>query len=381
MVTCEITGKNYSNLRKLSFSLKKMTPEVSQQEYYDKYLLKNNEKVCKFCKKNDSQFLSLIRGYKHNCNDKVCVSKSRQTHTLEYFKAFYSEEEALIKYTEKLNKSSVAIKNSYIKNLEINPNFSKEKSHNTINFWLKRGYSEEEAKLKSDNVMKDIHKKTKNIKDSDPEKYKKLATTSLTYWLNKGYTTEEAYFKLKERQTTFSLEKCILNFGKEEGQKIWQNRQDKWQKTLNDKTPDDIYKINKSKVSLKKNTSKISQIFCWDLYNSLDERFKNDTYFSELNNEYSYKYGNNYYRYDYTNIEYKKVIEFQGDFWHCNPSIYDNNYYHKVQKKYAYEILEKDLHKKQIAIINNCDILQIWESDYTKNPKQTIERCIQFITT
>ena len=38
---------------------------------------------------------------------------------------------------------------------------------------------------------------------------------------------------LKERQTTFTLDKCIFKYGEIEGQKIFRNRQEKWQETLN----------------------------------------------------------------------------------------------------------------------------------------------------
>ena len=60
------------------------------------------------------------------------------------------------------------------------------------------------------------------------------------------------------------------------------------------------------------------------------------------------------------------VIEYYGDYWHCNPKFYDKNYFHKIMKRFAYEIWEKD--KKRINYIYNHEfnkkitILIIWES-------------------
>lgn len=64
--------------------------------------------------------------------------------------------------------------------------------------------------------------------------------------------------------------------------------------------------------------------------------------------------------------ELKIVIEYYGDYWHCNPKFYNENYYHKIMKRFAYEIWEKD--KTRIDYLfnhefkKNITILIIWES-------------------
>lgn len=73
--------------------------------------------------------------------------------------------------------------------------------------------------------------------------------TRIEYYLNKGYTQEESELLLKERQTTFSLEKCIEKYGEELGVEIFNNRQEKWQNTLKSKTQEEIDDINKRKSS------------------------------------------------------------------------------------------------------------------------------------
>ena len=56
--------------------------------------------------------------------------------------------------------------------------------------------------------------------------------TRIDYYLNKGYNEDESIEKLKKRQQTFTLEKCIQKYGQEDGYKIYSDRQNKWQKSL-----------------------------------------------------------------------------------------------------------------------------------------------------
>ena len=52
------------------------------------------------------------------------------------------------------------------------------------------------------------------------------------YWLSKGYNEEEAKQLISKSQKTFSLEACIKKYGLEEGIKRFEKRQDKWLRSL-----------------------------------------------------------------------------------------------------------------------------------------------------
>lgn len=80
---------------------------------------------------------------------------------------------------------------------------------------------------------------------------KSISSTSIEHYINKGLSLEEAKIALHERQSTFSLEKCIKKHGEIDGTLIWQARQDKWQKSLNNKTKAEIDNINIKKGSNK----------------------------------------------------------------------------------------------------------------------------------
>lgn len=108
-------------------------------------------------------------------------------------------------------------------------------------YWLKRGYSEEEAeteisKIQGRNTKEEFLKRHGANFEVRYAQYKETLRnsfeTTLNYWLNQGYSEEEARLKQSDRQRTFTLEKCIEKYGQVNGYKVWKQRQDKWQKTL-----------------------------------------------------------------------------------------------------------------------------------------------------
>lgn len=63
------------------------------------------------------------------------------------------------------------------------------------------------------------------------------------------------------------------------------------------------------------------------------------------------------------------IIEYNGDYWHCNPNKYDQDYYHKLKKKTAKEIWERDNIKIDLIKKNGYTLEVLWEYDYNQNPK------------
>jgi hypothetical protein len=63
---------------------------------------------------------------------------------------------------------------------------------------------------------------------------------TLEYWQKRGFDEQTAKLKLKQRQRTFSLERCIKKYGEEKGIEIFNKRQEKWQNTLNSKSEEEI---------------------------------------------------------------------------------------------------------------------------------------------
>lgn len=74
------------------------------------------------------------------------------------------------------------------------------------------------------------------------------------------------------------------------------------------------------------------------------------------------------------------VIEFNGDYWHCNPKLYESTDRIKGNRT-ANDVWERDHKKIQTAIDFGYNVLVVWESEFLKNKEGTIERVIKWMQT
>jgi G:T-mismatch repair DNA endonuclease (very short patch repair protein) len=72
--------------------------------------------------------------------------------------------------------------------------------------------------------------------------------------------------------------------------------------------------------------------------------------------------------YDIYIPKYNLLIEYNGDYWHCNPKKYSEDYFHSKKNKTAKEIWEYDKNKLDLANQRGYNYIVIWESDYKLNP-------------
>lgn len=196
--------------------------------------------------------------------------------------------------------------------------------------------------------------------------------TKLEYWIEQtNGDIDRAKELLRQRQQTFSLEKCTEKYGDEEGYKVWKERQEKWQNTLKSKSDEEIAEINKKKIYKNGMISKSEQ----DLFSNLFESF------SELEQQVFIKHNSlQYYAYDI--VLDNKIIEYNGDYWHANPIKYskdDSIKYPNNKIKTAKEIWEHDEEKLNFAKSLGYDVLVIWESEYKNNKEETLEKCKMFL--
>jgi hypothetical protein len=189
------------------------------------------------------------------------------------------------------------------------------------------------------------------------------------YWIKKGFSQEEAKKIISKKQSTFSLETCIEKHGDEEGTKIWKARQDNWKsKVFNDKT------------HISGGYSKIGEEFINSIIEILDKMgYDNSNSLYGKNEKFIKTKKGNVYKYDLTFPNSKKIIEFNGDFWHANPILFEAEYLNKPKKMKANQIWEYDLTKKKAAEDNGYIVFVVWERDYRKNKAASIKSCLDFI--
>lgn len=117
-----------------------------------------------------------------------------------------------------------------------------------------------------------------------------------------------------------------------------------------------------------------------------------DNLFSYITDSVNFLYGKNEFKllnpvtgrycfYDFTDTCRKRIIEFNGDFWHVNENKCDRNLdeIHPIIKKPYREILEYDKEKYNLALQNGFRVLVVWESEYKKDPEKTIKKCLDFL--
>jgi hypothetical protein len=186
----------------------------------------------------------------------------------------------------------------------------------------------------------------------------RISDTTLQYYLDRGYNEEESTKLLKERQTTFSLEKCIEKYGDVVGHERWMGRQEKW---LN----------NYKKV----NYSKISQELFISIYETLKEiGFDEKIYFAKLdkdgsihdtnkNYEYRLKLNKSYILPDFFIPSLNLILEFDGTYYHRNTT----------------ENKEREIRRDENIINSGYRVLHITESEYNENKELTILKLVNFI--
>jgi hypothetical protein len=338
---CEICHKSFKYKKGLSKHLS-YTHKIDLREYYDKWLKKKNEDICPICK-GKTMFRNFRDGYTKLC--KNCLNKSKFPSNKEY--------------------------------------------------WIYHGYTAEDANI---NVIKFQSEQSKKVKN-------RKSNLTLSYWINKGFSKEQAKEKLKERQAVNKKENFIKRYGEEEGTDRWRARQIQWQKTIRDKSPEELKRINKLKgITLEnmirkwglidgtekyadwkmairghfqKSISNISQQLFFDILALIND--KENVKFGKHNKEFHIFANNRIYYYDFT---YKnKIIEFNGDLFHANPKIFNENDFPNPYNKHlrAKTIWEIDDIKINIAKNNNYEILVIWENDYKKDKNKEFIKCMHFL--
>lgn len=82
----------------------------------------------------------------------------------------------------------------------------------------------------------------------------------------------------------------------------------------------------------------------------------------------------------YDIVHNDRAIEIHGNYWHCNPVMYESNFYHSPSGLLAEDIWQKDEDKIQgLLDLRGIETLVIWESEYTDSPDETIKRCVKWI--
>ena len=176
------------------------------------------------------------------------LNKKRKNSIQYWILKGYDEETSKQKVLEFQQASSKSVKNRFIPTRDNYRKYGYSEDEidkklltpNKKEFWLKKEFSEEEAILKIKEFQGSLSKKRHDkyrvaivqTDETEINRYKSQNPVNIEYWLLRGFSEDEAKQKVSERQRTFTLEKCISKYGEEEGRKRWIKRQEKWKKKV-----------------------------------------------------------------------------------------------------------------------------------------------------
>lgn len=241
------------------------------------------------------------------------------------------------------------------------------RSPRTLVYWMNKGFTEEVAMQKISEFQKK-HSDVRLAKYTHEERQLKTPM-SPKYWLNKGYSEDKTSKILSERADGSSLAFHIKKYGEQKGKELYE------QCCTNRKITNSIDHY------ITKHGQVVGKLLWEKKYKNRHNSKKATDFFSQLldklsdykvytagndNGEYGVldKSTNTYYFYDFVIPELKICVEFHGDYWHCNPKKYNEDYFHKQANSFARDLWKKD-ENKQKCLLTERDIhtIIVWESD------------------
>ena len=285
--------------------------------------------------------------------------------------ALTSKKNFISRYGEKLGSEKY---NNYI--IKKSKSFSENYKNGThkiffrpseIDYWLNKGVPEWEISDRMKKLFQPPSLKFHQEKRDKGEEW--LTCRQIKYWISRGLNYEEALENLQKIQNTRSLESLISKYGKEEGLKKFRNANDKWQKSLNNKSPEEKIKINLSKFKNNCRYSKSSIKFLELLLKELDllKIYYGKVYYGK--NEF-FIYDNDKKKinfYDFCFPELKIIVEYNGILFHPNKEVLSekewNTWKNPFSNESAEEKYNKDQYKINLAKNKGFHVIVIWETE------------------
>jgi len=289
--------------------------------------------------------------------------------------------EALIILTDRTRKQ-VNTLNSRVDILDIN---YKKGNASRKSYWLNNKINPDTGLLYTETELKILFNKRYGWRLNTKYTLKDRLTNNccIEYWLAKTNSLEEAEEKLKERQKTFSLQKCIDKYGEKTGLIKWEERQKKWLNTLNSKSTEEKLTILIKKMARPNFWSITSIAFFDELIIDIQNKFNTNYFYNYKNNEYFINTNGKFYLYDFTIKELNIIIEYNGSHVHPNKQKLTTEQWKKWKNPFTKEDAElcykKDLYKINCAKAKGFDVLVIWDTDIKQNKQKVKNKILKLI--
>lgn len=353
MVKCNICNKEFKSLLSLCRHLQ--VHNIKTKEYYDNYIKTDTDGICICCGKQ-TPFINFTTGYQKTCSNECAVKSGYRgkmiSETISKNSTKYVSDEpihidadtdlSLYKSAQKVTFNCIicdALCSSCVQTIR-SSNFNK-------NFTCQRC-----KKLQHAGKLYLPNRRILVSENDDLSKY--IVKQPVQYYCtncNKLQNTSILYLRQTRNTEKFLCQWCTF-----------------------EKTIKDNYDITISEFQLKLCKTYYSKE-SYNLFKQINS--DNNVYYGE--NEYGIydKENKCYYKYDFTDLNKKKIIEFNGDYWH--PKSADDPDFKPFTRQTAQEVWTKDRNKEQCAIDNGFKVFYIWEHEVISDFDATLNRCINFL--
>lgn len=222
-----------------------------------------------------------------------------------------------------------------------------------VKYYLLRGYSIDEASEIVANIQAD------RSDSKNPETMKKIVSTKRqkNLYSYKQQARGRAFYRTK-------------GFTEEEIERIVACRNSKWLESMKaainiDPTINKRKGRTREQLIEKYGYTKAEEIIASRLLGSPSkpERLLGDILSSDWESQWAISYKNRCYLFDYVNHKAKLVLEFNGDIWHANPTLFTETWINPVSRKTAKEIWSYDKKKEQAANSSGYRVVVLWERE------------------
>lgn len=222
----------------------------------------------------------------------------------------------------------------------------------TLQYWINRGMSKDEAKIEVSNRQKENYKRK-----LEKNNFRESSHFCKEFWIKRGYTLQEA-----ENRITYIQKKLSSKSKKFLGCKRTES--------------------NKSKIStsMKKTIDVIGRGKWASHFGEFNGRSKSEIeFYNYLKNTINTKLEANIAVGEYI-VDVKlgnKIIEFFGDFWHANPKMFSKDdvlYSHNGRIKKADDIWDSDSIRINELTLRGYEVLVIWENEWKIDKQNCVDR-------
>jgi very-short-patch-repair endonuclease len=221
---------------------------------------------------------------------------------------------------------------------------------NKIEYWLNQGYTDSEASQKVVEIQTSRSRKSLAAKKGA----RGYSVRTKEYWMKRGMTELEAIKKVSEVQVTNGLSVYVKKYGELIGTKKYNSRIDQWMKKM---------------LLLTLGVSAVST----ELFEAVDPIAVG----AYGDHETTVRGKTKVYRVDYIDKKQKKIIEFDGTYWHADPAKYQPT--DRIRNKLVADIWQADIKKTKDLELAGYQVLRISESSYADNRMQVITQCKDFL--